>query len=89
MIQVDNMPAIELVPQANYLPQEPDGTEHQEGVLGLDQDQNFAQDIATNDEILDVICMMLDTEGEKLQYQSNQLSSLIILSSDRISDCIG
>ena len=54
-------------------------TEHKESMSGGEKHQDPAQEILADDVVLDVICMVLHTEGQQLQDQAQQLCSLVII----------
>ena len=54
-------------------------TEHQEGVLALEQHQHPPEDVPVDDVVLDVVRVVLHAERQQLQDQRHQLRRLEVL----------
>ena len=75
---LDNISVVELILKCYDLPHEPEGTQLEECVPGLDQDQDPSQQVLVEDIVLDVIGMMLHEEAEQLQNETQDLNSAAV-----------
>ena len=58
------MSVIEFVTEADYLPEKTNSAEYEESVLGFDEYQHFFEQVPVDDIVLDMVSMVLYTEGE-------------------------
>merc|ERR1719278_2070235 len=72
-VALDDVSVVELVLQGDDLPHEAQGTELQEGVSRLDQDQDSPQQVLGEDVIFDVVGVMLNKEAQQLEDKAENL----------------
>ena len=72
-IALDDVSVVELVLEGDDLPHEAQSTKLEEGVSGLDQDQDPSEQVLRQDVIFDVVGVMLDEEAQQFQDEAKNL----------------
>ena len=72
-VALDDVSVVELVLEGDDLPHEAQGTKLEEGVSGLDQDQDPSEQVLRQDVIFDVVGVMLDKKAQQLQDKTEDL----------------